>query len=442
MNIKRSIPCVASLKADTSVREKILTAANEILLTVGFSALTQQAVAARAGVRRSHLTYHFPKRNDLLRGIAQFGVEATFRPIAASPLVNTVTVSSTGFESNTANNSASDSATVVVSPDLTVSKSHVGNFSLGQIGAKYTIVVTNSGAADKAAGALVTLTESPPLGLTINAISGAGWTCATLTTGRRSDALASDFGYPPVIVTVNVAASATSPQVNNVTVTTTAAESNVANNLGTDSTMIVSGTPGSLAVGKSGNGTGSVNSLDAGIACGASCTFAFVNGSKVLLSATPDAGSVFTGWLGPCTGTASCEIAVSSASTVSATFALATISNRILDIDASVGYAAESDGILIMRYPFGLRGTALTLGATGVGATRTGHPALPIYLQDILPYLDVDANGKVDALTDSLMIIRKLLGLTGTAITANTVGVGATRTTAEIEAYIQTLKPP
>ncbi len=78
MNIQLAVPCLASLKPDASVREKILTAANEILLTVGFSSLTQQAVAARAGVRQSHLTYYFPTRNDLLRGTAQFGVEAMF----------------------------------------------------------------------------------------------------------------------------------------------------------------------------------------------------------------------------------------------------------------------------------------------------------------------------------------------------------------------------
>ena len=81
MNIKLSIPCIASLKPDASVREKILTAATEILLTVGFSSLTQQAVAAKAGVRQSHLTYYFPTRNDLLRETAQFGVEAMFLPM-------------------------------------------------------------------------------------------------------------------------------------------------------------------------------------------------------------------------------------------------------------------------------------------------------------------------------------------------------------------------
>jgi AcrR family transcriptional regulator len=81
MAIRFSIPCFAELKPDASAREKILTAASELLLNEGFSTLTQQAVAARAGVRQSHVTYYFPTRNDLLRATAQYGVEALFDPI-------------------------------------------------------------------------------------------------------------------------------------------------------------------------------------------------------------------------------------------------------------------------------------------------------------------------------------------------------------------------
>ena len=76
------MPCFAALRPDASAREKILTAASELLLTEGFSALTQQAVAARAGVRQSHVTYYFPTRNDLLRATAQFGVETLLDPTA------------------------------------------------------------------------------------------------------------------------------------------------------------------------------------------------------------------------------------------------------------------------------------------------------------------------------------------------------------------------
>lgn len=82
MNIKLSIPCFAALKPDASAREKILAAASELLLRDGFHALTQHAVAARAGVRQSHLTYYFPTRNELLRATAQYGVETLLDPIA------------------------------------------------------------------------------------------------------------------------------------------------------------------------------------------------------------------------------------------------------------------------------------------------------------------------------------------------------------------------
>ncbi len=91
MAIKLSIPCFAALKPDASVREKILTAATELLLTVGFNSLTQQAVAARAGVRQSHLTYYFPTRNDLLRGTAQFGMEAMLLPMVETATAGGIT---------------------------------------------------------------------------------------------------------------------------------------------------------------------------------------------------------------------------------------------------------------------------------------------------------------------------------------------------------------
>lgn len=83
MALRFAIPCFAALAPDASAREKILTAASELLLNDGFSTLTQQAVAARAGVRQSHVTYYFPTRNDLLRATAQFGVEALLDPIAS-----------------------------------------------------------------------------------------------------------------------------------------------------------------------------------------------------------------------------------------------------------------------------------------------------------------------------------------------------------------------
>ncbi len=327
-------------------------------------------------------------------------------------------------------------------PDLTISKTHTGNFAQGQIGARYVVTVANSGAGTKPAGTTVSVTEAPPAGLAITAMSGTGWACTTLPTCTRNDVLTAGASYPVINVTVSVAANAATPLSNSVSVTTTATESSTANNLTTDATIIVAGTAGSLTVTKAGNGSGTVASEDGGINCGATCMQSYVNSSNITLTATAAGGSVFTGWLGGCTGTAGCVAPINGASSVKATFALSPLSARILDIDANVQYLADSDGVIILRYLFGLSGSALTTGALGTGFTRSGEPQMTNYLINILPYLDVDGNGRVEASTDGLMIMRKLLGMSGTAITQGAMGTGGTRIPGDIDAYIQTLKPP
>jgi hypothetical protein len=57
-------------------------------------------------------------------------------------------------------------------------------------------------------------------------------------------------------------------------------------------------------------------------------------------------------------------------------------------------------------------------------------------------FADIDGNGVVDALTDGLMLLRSLFGLTGDAVISGAVGNGATRiTAADIEAYIDSMTP-
>jgi hypothetical protein len=51
--------------------------------------------------------------------------------------------------------------------------------------------------------------------------------------------------------------------------------------------------------------------------------------------------------------------------------------------------------------------------------------------------LDVDGNSSIDALTDGLMLLRAMFGLTGTPVTNGAIGSGATRTTwAQIRPYL------
>ena len=73
-------------------------------------------------------------------------------------------------------------------------------------------------------------------------------------------------------------------------------------------------------------------------------------------------------------------------------------------------------------------------GGQSFGSFDANHP-----LQSTL---DIDGNGTADALTDGLLVIRYLFGLRGASLIAGVVGPLATRTMAEIEAYTQSLLPP
>lgn len=54
--------------------------------------------------------------------------------------------------------------------------------------------------------------------------------------------------------------------------------------------------------------------------------------------------------------------------------------------------------------------------------------------------MDVDGNGQVNAQTDGVILLRYLFGLRGSALTAGIVGVGP-KPTAQIETYIQSMMP-
>jgi len=132
---------------------------------------------------------------------------------ASSPQVNQVSVSGGGSaESSTSDTTTINSASAI----LTVSKTHSGDFIQGQQGATYTITVSNA-AAGAATSGTVTVTEEPPSALTLVSLAGSGWTCAG-SQCTRGDALAAGTSYPPITATVDVSIDASSPQVNQVSV--------------------------------------------------------------------------------------------------------------------------------------------------------------------------------------------------------------------------------
>jgi hypothetical protein len=85
----------------------------------------------------------------------------------------------------------------------------------------------------------------------------------------------------------------------------------------------------------------------------------------------------------------------------------------------------------------------LTTDARGTGYPRVIGSAVDMGAYESSPgstygcTIDVDGNGSNDALTDGLVLIRALFGLTGTAATNGAIGGGATRGTwSAIQAYL------
>jgi regulation of enolase protein 1 (concanavalin A-like superfamily) len=128
------------------------------------------------------------------------------------------------------------SGTATGVPDLTVTKSHAGNFTQGQTGATYTIIATNSGNA--VTSGTVMVRDTLPTDLTATGIVGTGWNCTLATlTCTRSDALAAAASYPAVTLTVNVAINAAVIVTNTATVSG-GGEANTSNDTASDATTI------------------------------------------------------------------------------------------------------------------------------------------------------------------------------------------------------------
>ena len=110
-----------------------------------------------------------------------------------------------------------------------------------------------------------------------------------------------------------------------------------------------------------------------------------------------------------------------------------------IDIDANNVYDPLTDGMLMVRRMFGLTGQALTGGVLGAAATRIDPTLVAQYIDNIKPLLDVDGNGLADPYTDGVLLIRYLFGLRDAALVDNATGPMATRTTGQIQTHIQSL---
>ncbi len=93
----------------------------------------------------------------------------------------------------------------------------------------------------------------------------------------------------------------------------------------------------------------------------------------------------------------------------------------IFDVDGNGATAALSDGLLILRRLFGFTGVTLTNGATAGNCTRCDAAAIEPYLVGLGAALDIDGDGEPGALTDGLLVLRALFGFTGATLVTGAV---------------------
>jgi len=105
---------------------------------------------------------------------------------------------------------------------------------------------------------------------------------------------------------------------------------------------------------------------------------------------------------------------------------------------------ALTDGILIIRYLFGLtEGESLIANAVDEDSERNSAEQIGQYIEGCKSMLDIDGNGKTDALTDGLLIIRYLFGYRGDSLINNAVDTqnGTRIIASDIESYIEIIIP-
>lgn len=135
-------------------------------------------------------------------------VVLTWRAVVAGPsVINASATISADNDTNSANNTQTDSTTVVEGGNLALTKT--GSPSPVPGGAVITYTLTASNAGPNAGGAMV-ITDTLPPSVGFLSASGSGWTCshsAGVVTCNRSGTLAVGASAPPVTVTGRVTAA-------------------------------------------------------------------------------------------------------------------------------------------------------------------------------------------------------------------------------------------
>ncbi len=300
-------------------------------------------------------------------------------------------------------------SSAVCVPDLTLTKSHVGNFTRGS-SASFTIPVSNVSLLGATSG-VVTMNDTLPIGLTPTSATGTGWTCSvsgqTLSC-TRSDSLAKSSSYPSI--TVNASVSQAAPAtVTNTAVIGGGGEANLLNDAATDTAIVGSsadlsvtdaGTPNPVAAGANITYTQVVTNNGPSAADNATAVLSIPT-NTTLVSITAPAG-----WSCPNAGTGSTGTVVCSNSNLpaltSASFTLivrvntGTANGTVIPETASAGSSATDPN------PSNNTATVSTLvGATGpnLSVSNVASPN-PVPAGGTIIYTQVVTNTGTSAITN------------------------------------------
>lgn len=116
-------------------------------------------------------------------------------------------------------------------------------------------------------------------------------------------------------------------------------------------------------------------------------------------------------------------------------------SKSIWDFDSNNNDDALTDGLLFLRYNFGLTGDSLTDGVVSEDSEITSFEIeqnLYNLVKNNSQIADIDGNGYIDALSDGLILFRYLFGMRGESLTSGSMHLSSKRVHSnEIEDYFE-----
>ncbi len=124
--------------------------------------------------------------------------------------------------------------------DLSLTKTHSGNFTVGA-GNSYSLTVANAAGSQREDNPVV-VTDTLPAGLTFASGTGTGWSCAAAGQGvtcTHPPPLNAGATLPAITLTVNAAGAAVPSVTNRATVSSASFDASAANNTATDATVVV-----------------------------------------------------------------------------------------------------------------------------------------------------------------------------------------------------------